>query len=179
MTASVQTSFPRVDAVLGAFATPLGGDLDAYRNHVHRVLNYFVALAPGAIPEAVVVAAAFHDLGIWTDDTFDYLAPSERLAADYLEANDLTAFAPEVRAIIFQHHKLTPYRGPFAATVEAFRRADLVDVSLGFVRPSVPRTQVRAVRAAFPNAGFHRRLLALTCRQLLRTPLRPLPMLRW
>ncbi len=178
MTSEVEHSFPRIDAVLAAFATALGRDRDAYRNHVHRVLNYFAALVPGAIPEAVLVAAAFHDLGIWTDDTFDYLGPSERLAARYLETHGIE-LAPEVRAIILEHHKLTPYRGPFAATIEPFRCADLVDVSLGVVRAAVPRTRVRAVRAAFPSAGFHRRLVALTCRQLVRTPLRPLPMLRW
>src|SRR5437764_908640 len=83
-------------------------------------------------------------------------APAERLATQYLEASGMAALAPEVRAIIVQHHKLTQYRGSFAPTVEPFRRADLVDVSLGLVRSSVARTRLRAVRAAFPNAGFHR-----------------------
>src|SRR5256885_1352868 len=68
MHATTPTSFPRVDAMLDTFATALGRDFAAYRNHVQRVLSYFVALAPGPIPETVIVAAAFHDLGIWTDD---------------------------------------------------------------------------------------------------------------
>ena len=34
--------------------------------------------------EKIAVATAFHDLGIWTDGTFDYLQPSVRLASAYL-----------------------------------------------------------------------------------------------
>jgi hypothetical protein len=35
------------------------------------------------------------------------------------------------------------------------------------------------VRGQFLNARFHARLAVFTGRQLLRTPLKPLPMLRW
>lgn len=145
------------------------------------MLNFFLALgAPGQdLPEAVAVAAAFHDLGIWTDATFDYLAPSVRLAADHLARTGGEALLPEVTALIVEHHKLRAYRGPHAANVERFRRADLVDLSLGTIRFGLAPEFVGAVRAAFPNAGFHARLLQLTARQLLRTPWRPLPMMRW
>jgi hypothetical protein len=43
---NLRTSFPLVDDILGAFAGPLGGDLRTYRNHVYRVLNYLLLLAP-------------------------------------------------------------------------------------------------------------------------------------
>lgn len=66
-----------------------------------------------------------------------------------------------------------------AALVDAFRRADLVDVSLGLMRSGLPRSFVRDVRRAFPNAGFHRRLLALGAQRARSHPLSPLPMLRW
>lgn len=145
------------------------------------MLNFFLALgAPGEdLPEAVAVAAAFHDLGIWTDATFDYLAPSVRLAADHLARTGGEALLPEVTALIVEHHKLRAYRGPHAANVERFRRADLVDLSLGRVRFGLEPAFVAGVRAAFPNAGFHRLLLALGFQQLRRSPLRPLPMVRW
>jgi len=81
--------------------------------------------------------------------------------------------------IILWHHKLRHYKGQFASTVERFRRADLIDVSLGTIRFGVPRTYVRAVKQSFPNAGFHKRLILLTGRQLLRNPLNPLPMICW
>ena len=173
--------FPVVDALIAQHSASLGRDFDAYRNHVCRVLNFFLALgAPDeGLPEAVPIAAAFHDLGIWTDATFDYLEPSVRLASAHLVRMGREALLPEVAAIIVEHHKLRPYRGPFAASVERFRRADLVDLSLGTLRCGLAPEVVGAVRAALPNAGFHARLLQLTARQFLRTPWRPLPMMRW
>jgi hypothetical protein len=177
---AVRTAFPSVDDALRPFADALGRDHVAYRHHVTRLLNFLFALAPGLRDaEQVAVAAVFHDLGIWTDRTFDYLGPSRRLAREHLASRGLAHLAPEVEVIIEQHHKLRPYRGPFAPSVEAFRRADLVDLTLGAFRAGLPAPFVREVRAALPNAGFHARLAALTGRQFLRTPLRPLPMLRW
>ncbi|MBI5592618.1 MAG: HD domain-containing protein [Deltaproteobacteria bacterium] len=155
--------------------------MGAYRNHVYRVLNYLLLLAPEQSGDADLwhIAAAFHDLGIWTDGTFDYLEPSRRLARNYLGAKGLAHFVPEVEAIITHHHKLSPYRGVFSSTVEPFRQADLVDVSLGTIRFGISPAWVCAVKAEFPNAGFHRRLIALTCRQFLCNPVHPLPMVRW
>jgi len=177
----LRREFPLAESIVLGFADVLGGALSAYRNHVCRVLNYELVLAGEEREgrDAVLIAAAFHDLGIWVEGTFDYLGPSERLAREYLATNGLEGIAPEVEAIIHHHHKLTPYRGPFVATVETFRRADLVDVSLGAIRSGVPRAFVRTVKAAFPNSGFHRRLIALTARQARRDPLRPLPMVHW
>lgn len=180
-TLRVATGFAQVEELIAGYAPALGGDLAAYRNHVCRVLNYYVALRPPAdvLPEAVMIAAAFHDLGIWTARTFDYLEPSVRLAHAHLAKLGREDLGHEVATLISEHHKLRTYTGPYAATVEAFRRADLVDLSLGLVRSALPSSFIGAVRAAFPNAGFHRRLVQLTARQFLRTPWRPLPMLRW
>jgi len=178
---NLRTSFPLVDNILGAFSGPLGMDMSAYRNHVYRVLNYLLLLLPkhGVNADLMLIAAAFHDLGIWTDETFDYLEPSKRLARNYLVAKGFAHFGPEVEAIIDHHHKLSPYRGVFSSTVEPFRQADLIDLSLGVFRFGISPEWVCTVKAEFPNAGFHRRLVSLTCRQFLRNPLRPLPMFRW
>lgn len=177
----LRKSFPLAEGIVLGFADALGGDLPAYRNHVCRVLNYHLVLTGEEHDgrDAVLIAAAFHDLGIWVEGTFDYLGPSGRLAREYLATNGPDGIAAEVEAIIHHHHKLTPYRGPFGATVETFRRADLVDVSLGAIRSGVTWAFVRTVKTAFPNSGFHRRLIALTARQALRDPLRPLPMVHW
>ena len=179
MTLQVRTSFPLVDEILGAYSPRLGRAAVPYRNHVCRMLNYHAALAPEtALPDHAMVAAAFHDLGIWTHDTFDYLDPSRGLAA-YLHAHGLGEYAAEVDALILEHHKLTRYPGPGPASIEAFRRADLADVSFGVVRGQVPGDFARSVMQAFPNAGFHVTLLGLAWKQFLREPLRPMPMLRW
>ena len=173
--------FPRTEALIESYAAELGSDLPGYRNHVCRVLNYFMALtdAQTPVPESVAIAAAFHDIGIWTDHSFDYLEPSIRRARAYLVAQNSESMEAEVVALIREHHKLLPYSAHHAASVEAFRKADLVDVSLGMVRFDLPSSFVRLVKARFPNEGFHRRLVNLTARQFLLSPLRPLPMVHW
>lgn len=177
---AVTKSYPRVSAILDSYADLLGGDRTAYQHHVYRVLNYYAALrGSDEIPEAVLIAAAFHDIGIWTDHTIDYLEPSARHAEDYLHHHQLAALQTEVREVIEYHHKLTPYEESHASTVEAYRRADLVDLSLGAIRFGLPADFVRSVKAALPNAGFHGRLVRLAAKQLLRRPWQPLPMIRW
>jgi hypothetical protein len=174
-------AFPLVDQILAAHRPALGADFTAYRHHVHRVLHAYAALSPlpGEPPEPVLVAAAFHDLGIWTHRSFDYLGPSIAAAIAYLSDTGHAEWSEEVSLLIDQHHKLRPYCGPFEASVETYRRADLVDVSWGAVRFGLPWAQVRAIQAAWPNAGFHAMLARETLRQCLRTPWRPLPMMRW
>ena len=139
-------------------------------NHVIRVLNYFrVPCVHGsaAAPTMVLVAAAFHDLGIWSTRTFDYLGPSVGLAREHLASANLQHLIPEVEAIIVWHHKLSRYRGEFASTVETFRRADLVDLSLGMIRfgvsaPSCSRGQRVASQRGLspPSGGTHRTAVA-------------------
>jgi predicted metal-dependent HD superfamily phosphohydrolase len=178
----IRLQFPIVDELLASYSGALGDQAAAYRNHVYRGLNYFAALAgsdESAVPHSVLVAAAFHDLGIWTDETFDYLEPSVRLARAYLASHGLGELAPEVAALITEHHKLRAYHGPFANTVELFRRADLVDLSLGAARAGLAAKFVHSVKAAFPDEGFHAHLVSLAAKQVLKTPFRPFPMIRW
>ncbi len=76
------TEIPTLDELLHAHAAELGPDFAAYRNHTYRVVNLCAALSShdtGQL-QKMAIAAAFHDLGIWTDGTFDYLHPSIRLA---------------------------------------------------------------------------------------------------
>ncbi|MHC8285965.1 phosphohydrolase [Pseudomonas sp. XS1P51] len=173
--------FPVTDEILASFAQVIGADLPGYRNHIYRVLNFYIAISgiEGLPSEAVQIAAAFHDLGIWTDRTIDYLDPSVRLAEDYLAGRQQSHLGSEVTALILEHHKVRPYGAAHALSVEPFRRSDVIDVSLGVVTFGLPRAFVKAVKSAFPNRGFHWLLIRLTARQLLRSPLRPLPMFRW
>lgn len=172
--------FPLADDIISAFSASLSGDFTAYRNHVCRELNFFMALAgTPSLPASVEIAAAFHDMGIWSHHTFDYLPPSLALARAYLSEHGLDECAPEVCVIINEHHKISAYNGPFARHAELFRRADLIDLSLGVLRFGVSPAFVRAVRDAFPNAGFHRRLAALSAQRFWRSPLNPFPMFHW
>jgi hypothetical protein len=176
----VLTSVTLLDELLQHHASALGNDYTAYRNHTYRVINFCSALSsddPVSL-EKVAIAAAFHDMGIWTDKTFDYLPPSERLAQAYLVKRGKAEWASEIGAMIHEHHKITRYRPNPNSLVEAFRRADLVDVSRGIFAFGLPRKFLREVFSTFPNAGFHKRLIQLSFARLLSHPLSPLPMYR-
>jgi len=156
----------------------LGCDFAAYRNHVYRTLNLCVAIAGRVEIEKIAVASAFHDLGIWTDRTFDYLPPSIALAQRYLAGRGREDWIPEVERMIGDHHKITASAADPGSLVEAFRRADWIDVTRGIRRFGVPRPFVARLFATWPSAGFHRRLVALTLDRLRSHPLSPLPMVR-
>ena len=167
--------------MLDAHAAALGGDFTAYRNHAYRVANLCTALSPGEAEhlEKVALAAAFHDLGIWTAHTFDYLAPSIDLACAHLDCAGHEDWRDGIAGMIREHHKVRPYRGADGGLIEPFRRADWIDVSRGILTFGLPRERLRAIFARWPNAGFHKRLVQLTLRQARAHPLRPVPVLRW
>jgi hypothetical protein len=105
---AIATNLSLIEEILAAWAPQLGADLPAYKNHVYRMAHFCFAQHPCAEPdrEKVVIAACFHDLGIWSDGTLDYLPPSVRLAADYLTHIGKAAWIPEITLMIDMHHKL-------------------------------------------------------------------------
>jgi len=180
------TELATLDAILAAYATELGRDFTLYRNHAYRVANLCACQLPqGAeqpVPaeqhERIAIAAAFHDLGIWTDSTFDYLAPSVWLASAHLTATGKAHWIPEITGMILEHHKILRYGGDAGPLVEPFRRADWIDVTRGLLAFGVPRRFIAALYARWPGAGFHRRLVQLELAHLRKDPLRPLPVLK-
>src|SRR5262245_13180640 len=108
--ASLVTNLRTVEEVLGSHALELGHDFIAYRNHVYRVVNLCLAIIGGSrvALEKIAIASAFHDLGIWTHRTFDYIAPSVALARHHLAARGQADWMPEIEAMIVNHHKVTP-----------------------------------------------------------------------
>ena len=189
------TNLPTVEEVLDDHASELGHDLVAYRNHVYRVVNLCLAITGDGVElEKLAVAAVFHDLGIWTNHTFDYIAPSVTIARAHLSARRMADWIPEIEAMIVDHHKVTPSRAnPHPSTVargalsgvegqslvESFRRADWIDVTRGLRRFGLPRRVIAAIAATWPSAGFHRRLVELTIDRWWQHPLNPLPMVKW
>jgi len=169
-----------IDALLDAHALEIGDDMAGYRNHAHRVANLCLALAgrDDDTVEKVAIAAALHDIGIWTERTFDYLEPSVRAAAAHLARTGRTAWTPEVAAMIEEHHRVRPYRARPEWLVESFRRADWIDVTGGVLAFGVPRRFIRALYARWPDAGFHWKLVRLTLGRARTHPWSPLPMLR-
>jgi hypothetical protein len=169
---------PTIDAVLNEHAMALGGDFSGYRNHVYRVVNLCVAIVGRRELEKIAVAAVFHDLGIWANRTFDYIAPSITLAHDYLVARACEDWIVEVEGMIADHHKITRSAACPDSLVEAFRRADWIDVTRGLRGFGIPRRFVARLFATWPDAGFHWRLVTLTVGRFRRHPLSPLPMVK-
>ena len=169
------TEHPIVEAVLDRYRDELGQQMLTYRNHVYRCITYHQLLLGAQIPDFAALAWAAHDLGIWTADTFDYLGASADLAslhADEFGINNVH----QARMLITEHHRLRPADDRMT---ETFRRADLVDVSRGFIAGQIGRSQVRAVVAQLPYSGFHPFLAKGLTGYAVRHPLRPFPMLRW
>jgi hypothetical protein len=160
-----------------------GEDFDIYRNHCFRVFNFASVLSArnGENPDAadkIAVASFFHDYGIWAESTFDYLLPSQKLAALYLRENDLGGWCDEVWEMIGWHHKLTPYRAHPSWLVEPFRKADWIDITGGMLRFRLPDVFVAEVMDVFPVTGFHRMLAKLALNRVKTRPFNPLPMMR-
>jgi hypothetical protein len=169
---------PVIDDVLNDHRRTLGEDFVAYRNHVYRIVNLCVAIVGRRELEKIAVAAVFHDLGIWTNCTFDYIAPSIALSRDYLVARGCEDWAAEIERMIAEHHKITSSAAGPDSLIEAFRRADWIDVTGGFRRFGISGPFIEGLFATWPDAGFHWRLLTLALNRFRRHPLTPLPMIK-
>lgn len=172
--------FAETDRLFDRYRDRIGTHHDAYRNHVYRMLNFalFLNRDDSVDLDALNVAGFFHDLDFVLSGNGAYLEPSAAAACAYLDETGRPALKPLVSELIVWHHKLTPYRGEHGPIVECFRRADLVDLSLGIVRAGVSSTFINTVKRTFPNAGFHTLLAKNLTAYALRHPLNPFPMMR-
>jgi predicted metal-dependent HD superfamily phosphohydrolase len=166
------------DSLLASYKDELGADFTPYRNHVMRCLQFCHLLShPGQEAwDKLQIAAVFHDLGIWTADTFDYIEPSVALAEAWLHKNGHADWSKEVATMIRDHHKVSSSQSVLA---EVFRKADWIDVSFGLLSYSVPRKAIRRAYNLFPDQGFHLLLAGLFTRHMLKDPFHPLPMFKW
>ena len=143
---------------------------DAYKAHVYRVVNFARALAPYGPDrdDKLAIAAAFHDLAAF--DTLDYLVPSIEAQDAWLHETGRVNWSDELALMVAQHHRLSRYgrTRAHAPLVEAFRRADLVDVSQGRIRFGIPSSYVEEVRAAFDASVFFKRVVPSGALRALR-----------
>jgi hypothetical protein len=170
---------PLIDDILQKHRSDLNLDYDKYRHHVYRVFNLSLLLheADAKQLDTLAVAAAYHDIGIWTAGTFDYLNPSIALATAYIKENQLKLSAKLVEQIISNHHKLTAYRDN--KLVEAFRKADLVDLSLGIISHGISHRDILDLYHIFPESNFHVFILGEVLKNTLKNPFNPLPIIKW
>jgi hypothetical protein len=161
-----------LDTELAKFSVAMGEEMGAYRNHCLRVLSFAVAhlggvkmVSPKSV-DVMALALAYHDLGLWSDGALDYLEPSARQleasTRDYSEDEDVFDVndIATARAIITEHHKLTDYhshddKGINANLVNAIRKADWADFTIGIVRFGLPARFVESAYTKIPEANFH------------------------
>lgn len=73
------------------------------------MIHFCFALHPCNAEERkkIIIAACFHDLGIWANGTVDYLPPSIALTESYLKQNNLepwiSRWTGEVGVASFSH----------------------------------------------------------------------------
>ena len=177
----IEKQIPLLEEILGEWKEVIGEDYEGYKNHVYRMLHFCFYLHQSTDEERqkLIIAACFHDLGLWSEKTVDYLPPSVILAREYLEQQNLENWSTEIELIIDMHHKVTPFKDANYPLVEVFRKADLADFSLGLIKGGVAKDYVSRVKATFPNAGFHKMLLKEQGRWLLKHPLNPFPIMKW
>jgi len=168
-----------IEDIMSQFKSDLGADYDKYKNHVYRVyLNCLLIDSNKNNEEKYAIASVFHDIGIWTNHTFDYLSPSIEQAKIYLFETNKTGWIDEISLMINWHHKMSHYHGTHEGIVETFRKADWIDVSLALLTFKFDRKKIYENRRRFPNSGFHKFLIKEILINLFKHPLNPLPIFR-
>lgn len=172
---------PDIEFILNQWKSELGNDFLPYRNHVYRVYNMavFLSAAKGVERSKLAVAAAFHDLGIWSNGTWDYIQPSVERAAAYLAEKKHKNWVFDVSFMISEHHKLSRFKAAPSPLINAFRAADWLDVMLFLLPTRIPKAYRNELLVHFPRAGFHRRLLDMGLAWAVRHPFNPLPMFKF
>ncbi len=182
VTVDLLQTHPLVEEILDSHRDHAAGDergWASYRGHVYRVFNMARVIVPDRDHRdaKLAIAAAFHDIDVFS--SLNYLGPSIRTMDTWLKRTGRGAWAEELAVIVAKHHHLTSYRGRHAELAEAFRRADLNDLSQGLIRSRMPREHVRAVRQSIDVGVFFTRTVPRAiARHLVRHPLDPLPIVR-
>jgi hypothetical protein len=173
---------PLIEEILDSHRDHACGDergWAGYRGHVYRVFHFARVLSPDIDDrdDKLAIAAAFHDLDVFS--ALDYLAGSISAQEAWLRRTGREAWAPELAVVVAEHHRLAPCSGPYGVLADAFRRADLADLSQSLIRDGIPRAYVREVRRTFDVQTFFTRVIPrAVVRNLVRRPLDPFPHMR-
>ena len=168
-----------MDEVIEPYREIIGDQFEPYKNHLKRMLNYAILLHPEYTEDELKrlqIAAVFHDIGLWTVPTVDYLDPSCEEAKKYLKDNNLEIWSRgEIELMVLEHHKVTKC-GP--KLVEIFRKSDWIDVSFGVRKFGLKKEDIKKIIDTIPNLGFHANLNRLALNEI-KNRRNPMPMMRW
>lgn len=171
----------KIDNMLLPYKETIGSHFLHYKNHVHRVVNFSLSLKNKFVDDddiKIAIATVFHDIGMWTANTFDYLNPSIEEALNYLRKENKEEWSQEISLIIEMHHKRTAYNGKFADNVEAFRKADLIDLTKGLKKFGLSKQLIEKNYAKYPMGDFRKIITLKFVNNLFKNPLNPLPMFK-
>ena len=177
----IETHVPLIETILATWRDRIGAEYDGYRGHVYRMFNFCLALRECSDEEKtkLAIAACFHDIGLWSDHTPDYIPPSIVQVKQYLADQGLERWSEEIGLMVEMHHKVRPDRHVNYPLVELFRQGDLVDFSLGLFTFGLPRNWINQVKTTIPNQGFHRFLLKGAQDWFSKHPFSPPPFMKW
>ena len=177
----IETNNPLIEEILLEWKERIGVDYDGYRGHIYRMYNFCLALydCSEEEKEKIAIAACFHDIGLWSDHTLDYIPPSVVQVKKYLSEEKLDQWSEEIGLMVDFHHKVTPYKEEKYPLVEVFRKGDLVDFSLGIFKCGVPKDYIKSVKKTIPNAGFHKFLFKEAQKWFSQHPFSPPPFMKW
>ena len=87
-----------LEEILTEWKETIGNEYAGYRNHVYRMIHFCLSLKDcnEEEREKIIIAGAFHDIGIWIEDTVDYIPPSLPPAMEYLKNRNLEAWSTEI-----------------------------------------------------------------------------------
>jgi len=165
-----------IPSILEEFKQVLSVDYSGYLNHCLRVYSYSKILLLVKEHRKMAIASAFHDLAIWTEGNMDYLDSSTLLATDYCEKKNILFLPDEIKYIINNHHKITKISDHIEA--EAFRKADLIDLTAGIVRFNLPKSIIQETEKKYPRRHFTKQIFSKIIRHALLNPKSPLPMIK-
>ena len=177
---NIVTKDDLIEDILALWKDRIGEDYPGYRGHVYRVFNFCLALRSCTEEERVklAIAACFHDIGLWSAHTVDYIPPSVSEVEGYLSGTGRAEWSEEVGLMVDMHHQIRVYKDGRYPLVELFRKGDLVDFSLGFFKCGLPSAYVHEVKKAIPNNGFHRFLMKGAREWFAAHPLSPPPFMK-
>ncbi|MDJ0511019.1 MAG: hypothetical protein QNJ64_17450 [Crocosphaera sp.] len=177
----IETNNPLIEEILLQWKECIGDNYDGYRGHVYRMYNFCLVQHDCSEEEKqkIAIAACFHDIGLWSAHTADYIPPSVVEVKKYLSQQKLEQWSEEIGLMVEFHHKVRPYKDEKYPLVEVFRKGDLVDFSFGIFNYGVPTDYVRNVKRIIPNAGFHKFLFKGAIEWFSKHPFSAPPFMKW
>lgn len=165
-----------MDKIFLDYQEELGDDFTRYSNHCYRLLNYLQLMELDDNEDYKCrILLPFHDLGIWTHKTMNYLPPSIELAVAYVKKNNIEIEESEIIGFIGNHHKITKNK---ITIEEKLRKADLIDLTNGIVPLGLSSRKLKEIRSVFPSLGFQKLIYWKVIKHGIGNITNPFPMLK-